>query len=356
MRQQGVTVKSFEKFKNIDNLLQRSTDTSKMFGNYLKDESEEIAAKRAAFYPSIQDLLKNLKQYRLMSKNYCNMYLTKTKVMIRLLTNLNRELRVRIKESAELVGREYQKIKKHFQGTTLDEAQTDHFKNFENFRQKHEEFVRFKFNELEKLEFKETEEKEGLTVIESVLLTNLFHFTSCFSNMVRKLEKEKVANPSIRTNDEVNCQVLELNLLLSFENIRRDLFNRVLPFLFQVVEELKLRLDSGQKIVDGLKLGAKLKVDLSAGQVRLAALIEPQMKRFIKKKIGMESKIIMKDDDLEDFFRDFYPFKYCEVSYLCRAFLECIEERRNKKCLLMIDVAPADPVSRQPHLRASRQV
>ncbi len=339
MRQQGVTVKSFEKFKNIDNLLQRSTDISKMFGNYLKDEAEEVAAKRAAFYPTVQDFLKNLKQYRLMSKNYCNMFLTKTKVMIKLLNSLNRELRQKLRASSELVGREYHKIKKQVEGTALSQEQTKHFKDLENFKLKHEEFVKFKANELEKFELKETEDKEGVTVVEFVLLTNLYHFTSCFSNLIRKLEKEKNPNPTIRLNEEVNVQLLEMNLLLTFESVRSELFYRVLPFLFKVTEELKQRLDSCQKFIEGLKLGSK--ADVTSGAVRLAALIEPQIKRFIKKKIGMENKVIMKDDDLEDFIRDFYPFKYCEVSYLCRAFLECIEEKRNKKFLLMIDVASA---------------
>ena len=356
MRQQGVTVKSFEKFKNIDNMLQRSTDISKMFGNYVKAEADDVAAKRAAFYPSIQDFLKNLKQYRLMSKNYCNMYLMKTKVMIKLLNSLNRELRTILRESSGMVGREIQRIKKHFEGVALDGTQASQFASLESFRFKHDDFVKLKLGELEKLEFKETEEREGATTIEHVLFTNLYNFTSCFSNLIRKLEKEKSPNPCVRLSDEANLQVLEMNLLLAFENIRRDIFYRVLPCLFQVADDLKQRLGSGQKIIESLKLGPSLKFDLMIASVRLAALIEPQIKRFIKKKIGMENKIIMKDEDLEDFFRDFYPFKYCEVSYLCRAFLECLEERYNKKYLLMIDVVAADPVRRQPHLPAPRPV
>ena len=126
--------KSFEKYKNQDDLLHRSALLSKMYGNYLQDESIEVANQRLMVFVSPQEMVKIFKQYRLVSKNYCMTLMTKIKVVMKILSNLLKEMPKKLRENQDLLNLEIKKLKKSLEGIQLDEDQALLISNFTFFK------------------------------------------------------------------------------------------------------------------------------------------------------------------------------------------------------------------------------
>ena len=70
-------------------------------------------------------------------------------------------------------------------------------------------------------------------------------------------------------------------------------------------------------------------------------LLDRTSNQFIKKKIELESGILLQEEHLNEFFNECYLLKYIKDTFLVREYVLCQYETRDKKlqpCILLIDV------------------
>ena len=116
------------------------------------------------------------------------------------------------------------------------------------------------------------------------------------------------------------------------------------PKLFDIHKRFQERITCGAKMVEHFyKEYPVVFGTFDQLNFRLSSLIEPNLKRYIKTKIGLEPKIILKDDDLREFFDEKCNLKYPQVSLLWVSYLNVTlvhsESKEPVHYLLTLDVS-----------------
>jgi hypothetical protein len=288
--------------------------------------------------------LERLKLYRLDSKNYCNMYLTKTKVMTGIAIDLLKRLELQIKAFSE----ELETAVKH--ALRSFEAESNHGEA----ARAQAAYLR---EELAVLRSEAFESRQELVRRQKVLgdssasseLTkelelHALALRGALSKMIRSLiTKPKVLNHF--TAVEVNPQLLEFFLLQLFERARRSISEH-LAKLFELQTKLNVRLGSVKTALQELqRLRGQPAELLQQPDLQLSRLLDRGYARFIKAKINLGPEVKLEDAHIAEYFQDRRYLTYFSSSYLVRKhfFATCIpKELKPVQCLVVFDVSRDD--------------
>ena len=307
-----------------------------------KDEREplvELHPNRE--FISSQDFLDNLKLYRLDSKNYCNMYLTKTKVMTAIIIDLFKRLEAQLRVMGDELDSTVRQALRDSEEEALSNealhAQVNYLK---------EEFASLRSEAYEsKIELHRRQKAVGEASATSHLLKeqelNSLALRSSLSRMIRSL----IAKPkalSVFTSVESNPQLLEFFLLQLFRHTRRSI-NEHLSKLLEVQSKLNVRLGSVRTaLLELARLRGEQAGAPQVPDVRLSKILDRVYVRFIKTKINLGPEVQLEDAHIAEYFQDRKYLTYFCSSYLVRKhfFATCIpKELKPVPCIVVLDVS-----------------
>ena len=130
-------------------------------------------------------------------------------------------------------------------------------------------------------------------------------------------------------------------MLLLFERLYRFLVKSVVPKLFDVHAHISELLKQGVETVNKLSQTTGVVMEKKDVLFSLSSMLDKNLRRFVKRKICLDSKLILADVDLKEFFEECYDLKYPLDSYMCRLSLPCTYEFKAKlhKMNLFLDCA-----------------
>lgn len=137
-----------------------------------------------------------------------------------------------------------------------------------------------------------------------------------------------------------NLLVLEFYMLAIFEAFRRHLNKQIITRIFDMHKSISKKI---QVVIQTFQEASpdSLNIDTKKVLFSLTDLLDKNSNQFIKKKIELESGILLQDDHLNEFFNECYVLKYIKDTFLVREYVLCQYESRDKKiqpCILLIDV------------------
>lgn len=200
--------------------------------------------------------------------------------------------------------------------------------DFKNFKSNCSKFL----NEIKEILYNQ-EEKCNLYL--KLLETKVGHYVNSMGKMLRDLT-ESQKNMVKFTTYETNCFILEFHLIVVLEAFRRDLVKRVFSPIYGAHKELVEKLSNAEEILTTLQIENKcpIKSDFS-----LAKTLENHHRRFIKKKINLDSKIILTSEALLEFFVESYSMNYHSNSFFCSKYYRCMGQDKDFKeqCVIVVD-------------------
>jgi hypothetical protein len=171
------------------------------------------------------------------------------------------------------------------------------------------------------------------------------YFQDNFARLYRKLGKSKTSSGLFDLFEDFadplkNPFVLEHNMTLCFQSCSLVMFTCILPKLFEVHRQVTNTILQGKAILEVLyKRDPHLLSDTVL--FPLSSTLPSNFKRYIKAKLGLEDKKILKDEDLKEFLVHKHLLSYPRISLLWKAAQLCIYKTKTKKSLqvlLVIDV------------------
>ena len=288
--------------------------------------------------------LEHLKQYRLDSKNYCNMYLMKTKVMTAIVIDLLKRLEMQTKAFADQLEAEVKLALRSLEAEPglgeAAQAQGGYLRE-ELSALRHESYEARHELERRKKALGETSASSELT---KELEQNALALRVALSRMIRSLITKPKALGQF-TAVEANPQLLEFYLLQLFERARRTVADH-LAKLFELQTKLNVRLGSVQAaLLELQRLRGQPADPPQLPDLRLSRLLDRAYARFIKAKIRLCPEVQLQDAHVLEYFQDRRQLTYFSSSYLVRRhfFATCIpKELKPVPCLVVFDVARGD--------------
>lgn len=336
MRHQMDLLRQYEKSKQ-ENKHKLAVPIKTLYGSICRDDSDDILSERAKAPAKQSDYLRILRSYRLFSRNYANIFMTRCKVMEQIVRHIIIQYQLKLQEKYKVFQNLSAMIKKTYEAKQISVQTSEQITRFNKFMND----LKTEFD-LRKVDFEEIllhfdEQEKNRYVMGHV--EKAFHdFSNAYGRLIRKVEQGKKDNSL--SEPEFNPFLAEFNLLLLFEWLRRYFYKTVIPMLLSMHKHIMDRLVAGLEIIAEL-LPELHKPKESDAIFTLCSLLEKPLSRFVKQKVGLKGEFVLKDCDLEDFFRESYEMKYPEISPLWRCHLPCIFERTGKNpvmILLFIDV------------------
>lgn len=296
------------------------------------------------------ETLSSLKKYRLACKNYLNIYASKAKVLGDILACILHHYSERLNILLDFFRKFKRATRKNLEGVSISEKEMILINQMKTFVGELEMEVTNRRGELKEMLdmlgcFIEKGPKQGYL---AVSLSNLQLFLNSISLMIHKIEKEKANGHQLAfvfSNAEGNTALLELLTLISCEAFRKFALEVVIVKIFDLHKKVTERIDQGKTIAEQLSAWHPKSFEqfhFKDLKIRLSSLIEPSLKRYVKHKIGLKPEIIIKDEDLEEFFQEKFIFKYPSSSPLWAASANVsFENPRTKELIpvmLLLDV------------------
>lgn len=308
----------------------------KLYGNLFMDYeglSFSLDLKDSATY---SEFISSLKSYRLNSKNYAQMFVTKARVMVSILHCIVTRFEEKLFHTYKFYEHQVQfshkfeviKYNKDIQDLVVDyQSSLSEFKRYRDF----------KLEDLQALKNlllnSETQENNYVKMIEREIQMYL----NSMSKMIRGMAETPKLVASF-ANLETNCFVQEFHMLVLFEAFRRWLLKTVVSVVYQSFNEFQ---DFARQFEDLFK---KLEINFRpafSSEDPLSSMIDKSYKRFIKKKINLQQKFIISDQVLLEFFQEGYPITYNSSTFLCKKYYLCtVNDKESKKSpvIMVIDV------------------
>ncbi len=305
-------LKDIPTITNINQLYGNLSETTILNGN----DRSEIHVR------SLHDFMETMRRYKLLSKNYSTMYISKLKVTERIIVHLLTEYLKKIEEISNFFIRSRKKVKSQLEGKPLEHEMAAAL----SAQKKQINTITDEFD-VRKTELADM--LKNVTERDCVQkMTDLYlGYIGSITKLTRKLEK-KSKQVSSHESDP-NPMLLEFNMLLNFRRIFHFLEDAVIPKLFDVHLQVEKKRDQGLRSLKDFGAVTKCEIDLNAPKFSLSSLLSKNLRRFIKNKIGLEHRMILTDDHLKEFF-ELYEVKYPQDSYLFRAVLPCTFELKKK--------------------------
>ena len=140
-------------------------------------------------------------------------------------------------------------------------------------------------------------------------------------------------------NPDTNCFILEFHNIILFEAFRRWLLKAAVAKIYETYKIFKDILESGESL--GSKIGFNSDCPVSS-KAPFSALLDKSHKRFIKRKVNLDPKVIMSEQVLLEFFQGGYPLSYNSNSQFCRKYYMCgspdKDSKQQSKAIIVIDV------------------
>lgn len=392
------------KFKNTKNSERVATKLLSLLGNIDVIETYSTSHNRAedkklSFIA--KEIADNLRWYREYAKNYTEVYLTKTKLLYIIVLKILSQYQKKVREAQDYFKKMSMSMMKYFEGKPLTieivekMSELQHLlKNFELQRRSVDE----EFADLDQLfatlgesqpsllgrtgsptaytssttnmhresvihATVETEESRKIHLDPNCpeMIKQIVHaadsFQDSFARLYRKLAKSKTSSGLFDLYEDFadplkNPFVLEHNMTLCFQSCSLVMFTCILPKLFEVHRQVTQTILQGKAILEVLY---KRDLHLLSETVLfpLSSTLPSNFKRYIKSKLGLEDKKILKDEDLKEFLVQKHLLSYPRISLLWKAAQLCMYKTKTKKqlqVLLVIDVDTfLSPVHRDPH-------
>lgn len=298
----------------------------KLYGNLFMDYegiSFSLGLKDSATY---NEFITSLKSYRLNSKNYALMFITKAKVMVDILHNIASKFETKLINTY-----------KHYDdlASLIPQDQSADYKFYLSELRK---FKDFKLEELQVIKTlllggQDSKENQYLKMIEKEVQIYL----NAMSKMIRGLSESPKYVASFATL-ESNCFVLEFHMVVLFEAFRRWLVKAIIARVYQHFQAFK----EVAKLCEDFakKQGLSKCLDFSSNDP-ISSMIDKTYKRFIKKKINLQPKFIISDQVLLEFFQEGYPINYNSSTFFCKKHYLCVgqdKDIKNLPVIMVIDV------------------
>jgi hypothetical protein len=219
-------------------------------------------------------------------------------------------------------------FKRKLQGLELTEMDIHHLNFIKYYLADLETEVKTRDEELKEISeiLGDSDEKSVRPGYMSSARTNAQCYLNAFSLFIHKIEKGNTSFSQLSfhfSSDDNNPSLLEYLMVTNFECLRRFALDIAVPKLFDIHKRFQERISCGAKLVKHFyKEYPAVFGSFDQLNFRLSSLIEPNLKRYIKTKIDLEPKIILKDDDLREFFEEKCDFKYPQVSPLWVSYLD----------------------------------
>ena len=347
MKQKHDLLKAFEKKKTEGNEV-KAEFISKLHGIIALRDGLFTLDKSFIIPFSNSESMQILKQYRLYSKNYANMFQIKAKVLVDILNNLLIEYSAQTVRLFQFFKLLRSHIKKKLQGMPLTEADIHHMNYIKYFLADFDMEVNTRDDELKEIiellgEGDEKSVRPGfMTTIRGITQS----YINSVSLLIHRIEKDKLPHAQLSiqfSSSEGNPSLLEFLMLITFETFRKFTLEVAVPKIFDLHKRFQGRIGHGAKLAEHFYSSyPSVFGTLEPLNFRLSTLIEPTLKRYIKTKIGLEPKIILKDEDLREFFDEKFEFKYPDTNPFWVSFLNVFfENTRTKELtpfLLTLDV------------------
>lgn len=380
------------KFKNSKNSEKVAHKLLSMLGNIDPREPNSTSHSRASEKKIsflTKEIADNLRWYREYSKNYAEVYLTKTKLLYIIVLKILSQYQQKVKDTQDYFKKMSESMMKYWEGKSLpieivekmnDLKQLIH--SFDLQRRSIDE----EFNDLDQLfatlgeaqpnmnsrinhstTFTGPNVKHRESVIHAQVETEesrKFHldpncpemikqivqsgegFQDSFARLFRKLSKSKTNSGLFDLFEDFadplkNPFILEHNMVLNFQSCSYVMFTCILPKMFDLHRQVTDTILQGKSILEILY---KRDPHLLSETVLfpLSSTLPTHFKRYIKAKLGLEDKKILKDEDLKEFLVQKHLLSYPQTSQLWKAGLLCAYKTKAKKVLqvfLAIDVS-----------------
>jgi hypothetical protein len=363
-----------------------------LLGNIDPAESEStsharIEHKKTSFLT--KEIAENLRWYREYSKNYTEIYLTKTKLLYLIVLKILGQYQSKVKEAQDYFKKMSSSMIKYFEGKVLTEEIVlkmcelkEFIKSFDLQRKSiDEEFMDLDqlfvtlgesqknsqqrlghvptftpsstvmyrasviYENLEMDESKKFKIDPSCPEMVKQIIQSAEYFQNSFARLFRKISKSKSHSGLFELFEYFadafkNPFVLEHKMVLNFQSCSYVMFTCIIPKLFEVHGLVSNTIKQGKEILDVLyKRDPHLLSELVLFQ--LSSTLPSQYKHYIKSKLGLDDKKILKDEDLKEFLVHKHLLSYPRVSLLWKAAQLCIYKTKAMKPLqiiLVIDV------------------
>lgn len=301
----------------------------------------DIDLKRMALPFNDVESLNHLKRYRLNSKNYATMFLTKAKVMVDIINNLLTNFDDRLRRILEFFRKFRKSLKKNLEGVALTESVYTSVNKLKAYVSDLDTEVNARLEEMREMKdlLASSDDKGQLTSgYYVVAATNIQTYLNSLSMLIHRIEKDKMTSHVLAfnfSNTDNNTAMLERLTLISIECLRRFALEVVAVKLFDIHDRIIERINIGCQLAEEVaKANPKSFEGFEPSKLkfRLSSLIHPPLKRYIKTKIGLPSEIIIRDDDLKEFFAEKFVFHYPSLTpmFICSADV-MLENARTKE-------------------------
>ncbi len=286
--------------------------------------------------------LEHLKLYRLDSKNYCNMFLTKTKVMTAIIIDLLKRLDLQTKALAEeleaAVGLALASPEASAPASGETAGQVAYLKDELAALRTEAYQARLELSQRQK----SLGEASGSSPLTKELELQTLALRSAFSKLVRSLATRPKALSHF-TAVESNPQLLEFYLLQLFEHARRCLGEH-LGKLLELQTKVNVRLGSVRTaLLELLRLQGRPREAVQTPDLSLSGLLDRSYARFIRAKVSLAPDVRLEDAHIAEYFQDPRQLTYFSSSYLVRKHFRatCVpKDLKPVPCLVVFDVAP----------------
>lgn len=163
------------------------------------------------------------------------------------------------------------------------------------------------------------------------------HYSNSLSRMIRLLSESKKYVAAFATADN-NCFVLEFHMVIMFEAFRRWLLKAVTAKIYESYKLMKDMLSEGEAVQEKYGLPQECPIQSSSP---ISAMLQKSHKKFIKRKINLQPKVILSDQVLLEFFQEGYPLNYNSNTFFCRKYYLCTspdKESKQSRAIIVIDV------------------
>lgn len=160
-----------------------------------------------------------------------------------------------------------------------------------------------------------------------------------YSNATGKMYRDLAESPkniTKFTSYDSNCFILEFHMLIVLERFRRHLVTDIFSSLYGMQQQLGDKLVTGEEFAASMNFAKQCsyKSDFS-----IAKMVENHHKKFIKKKINLDPKVILTSQALLEFFVEGYLLYYNSNSFFCSKYYRCAVNEKDCKdqCIIVID-------------------
>ena len=325
---------------NIANERHPLASIKDLYGSLLFTEIQSKSqSKDPSFYgKSTADFQTGLRKYKLQSKNYSSMFLTKSKVLIQLLSCILKQLIAKLLATKEYLTKVKSQVKTRLEGQSLSQKDAENLSDFKQYLITFTDEISTRRLELEDM-WRIIEDTEGGYCHLSTLLLAFQGYIASISKYTKKIESK--SKTSISLAKTKNPFILEFDMLLLYQRLYRFLIKSIVPKLFDVHAHITKTLQQGVEVVNKLTQRSGIEILSKDLQFSLSSMLDKNLRRFVKRKICLESKLILVDEDLREFFEECYELKYPLETFMCKHSLPCTYEFKSKlhKLNLFLDCA-----------------